>query len=237
MAFEPARTLLASALLAAHIAAYAATQQLPAATPTPVPPVQQPATAVPSAQPAQPATVPASRLSIGVALEGRGALGIAHISVLQWMEDNHIPIDRIAGTSMGALVGGLYASGSSPAQLRAIASSDAFMGVFSLAAPYTDLSYRRRQDQHEMPQALTVGLFHGLRLHNAILADRGINEFLLNNMPVYNGEELKFDNMPIPFRCVACGPQHQTHPITFSNGPLAKAVRPRPSRFPACLPR
>jgi len=187
---------------------------MPPATPTPVPP----------AQAAQPPAVPTNRPSIGVALEGGGALGIAHVGVLQWMEDNHIPIDRIAGTSMGALVGGLYASGDSPAQLRAIASSDAFMGVFSLAAPYSDLSYRRRQDQHEMPQALTVGLFHGLRLHNALLADRGINEFLLTNMPVYNSENLNFDSMPIPFRCVATD-LNTEHPITFSNGPLAEAVR------------
>ncbi len=111
-----------------------------------------------------------------------------------------------------------------PQQLRALASSDAFMGVFSLTAPYGDLSYRRRQDQHEMPQALTVGLFHGLRLHNALIAERGINEFLLNNMPDYNSEDLNFDRMPIPFRCVATD-LNTEHPVTFSSGPLAQAVR------------
>jgi NTE family protein len=62
-----------------------------------------------------PKIVPSGRPVIGVALEGGGALGLAHIGVLKWMEDNHIPVDRIAGTSMGALVGGLYASGHSPA--------------------------------------------------------------------------------------------------------------------------
>jgi NTE family protein len=50
-----------------------------------------------------------SRPKIGIALEGGGALGLAHIGVLQWFEDHHIPIDYVAGTSMGGLVGGLYA--------------------------------------------------------------------------------------------------------------------------------
>src|SRR5579864_2694869 len=57
------------------------------------------------------------RLKIGVALEGGGALGLAHVGVLQWLEENHIPIDYIAGTSMGALVGGFYAAGVSPQDL------------------------------------------------------------------------------------------------------------------------
>ena len=54
------------------------------------------------------------RLKIGVALEGGGALGLAHIGVLQWFEEQHIPVDFIAGTSMGGLVGGFYATGVSP---------------------------------------------------------------------------------------------------------------------------
>src|SRR5271165_6745483 len=61
-----------------------------------------------------------SRPKIGVALEGGGALGLAHIGVLQWFEDHHIPIDYLAGTSMGGLVGGLYATGKSPQQLRQV---------------------------------------------------------------------------------------------------------------------
>jgi NTE family protein len=60
-----------------------------------------------------------ARLTIGVALEGGGALGLAHVGVLQWFEDHHIPIDYLAGTSMGGLVGGLYATGKSPATASA----------------------------------------------------------------------------------------------------------------------
>ena len=152
--------------------------------PPPTAPGQPPVSA-PNNSPL-PSITPPNRPVIGVALEGGGALGLAHIGVLEWMEDNRVPIDRLAGTSMGALVGAFYASGLNPDQLRAIASSNAFNGVFTLQAPYADLSYRRRQDQHELPQAITVGLRHGPSLHNAIIGDRGINEFLLTSLPSYN---------------------------------------------------
>src|ERR1700751_982700 len=66
------------------------------------------------------------RLKIGVALEGGGALGLAHIGVLQWFEDQHIPIDYIAGTSMGGLVGGLYAIGKSPQELKQIVAEQSW---------------------------------------------------------------------------------------------------------------
>src|ERR1039458_9065653 len=60
------------------------------------------------------------RLTIGVALEGGGALGLAHIGVLRWFEQHHIPIDYLSGNSMGALVGGLYATGKSPDELEVL---------------------------------------------------------------------------------------------------------------------
>src|SRR5260370_42328148 len=63
---------------------------------------------------AQTGTQAPKRLKIGVALEGGGALGLAHIGVLKWFEQHHIPVDYIAGTSMGGLVGGFYATGKSP---------------------------------------------------------------------------------------------------------------------------
>jgi NTE family protein len=165
-----------------------------------------------------------NRPVVGVALEGGGALGLAHVGVLQWMEEHHIPIDRIAGTSMGALVGSLYASGATPAELRALATSDAFMGVFTLQSPYADASYRRRQDRREIPQSLTVGLRHGPGLRNALLIERGVNEFLITNMSAYNAQELDFDRLPIPFRCVATD-LNTLQPITFDHGPLPQAVR------------
>jgi NTE family protein len=201
---------LAFSLLAAGAAAQTSSQQ----------PVQ------PSApqQSPLPAVVPANRPAIGIALEGGGALGLAHVGVIQWFEDHHIPIDRIAGTSMGALVGAVYATGHTPAEMRALATGDAFANVFAIQTPYVDASYRRRQDRRESPSALTVGLAHGPALSNALLTDRGVNLFLTQNLLGYNRSQLDFNRLPIPFRCVATD-LNTFQAVTFSNGPLPTAVR------------
>src|SRR5260370_23204679 len=62
----------------------------------------------------QPVVQRASRPKVALVFEGGGALGFAHIGVIEWIEAHHIPVDYVAGTSMGGLVGGLYASGMSP---------------------------------------------------------------------------------------------------------------------------
>jgi NTE family protein len=173
---------------------------------------------------ALPAVQPPGRPAIGVALEGGGALGMAHIGVLQWLEEHHIPVDRISGTSMGSLVGALYAAGGTPAQMRAIAVSDAFTRVFTLQTPYSELSFRRRQDRHELPAALTVGLRHHLFLRNGLLTDRGVNEFLSTNLPNDNNQELDYNQLPIPFRCVATD-LNTLESVTFASGPMPQAVR------------
>ncbi|MGD0683206.1 MAG: patatin-like phospholipase family protein [Terracidiphilus sp.] len=186
---------------------------------------QIPANPVPaSSGSALPAVQPPGRPAIGIALEGGGALGMAHIGVLQWLEEHHVPVDRISGTSMGSLVGALYATGSTPAQMRAIAVSDAFMRVFTLQTPYSDLSFRRRQDRRELPAALTVGLRHHLFLRNSLLTDRGVNEFLTSNLPNDNSQELDFNQLPIPYRCVATD-LNTLASVTFASGPLPQAVR------------
>lgn len=57
---------------------------------------------------------------LGLVLEGGGALGLAHIGVITWMEEHHIPVSYVAGTSMGGLVGGVYATGRSPAEVKGV---------------------------------------------------------------------------------------------------------------------
>jgi NTE family protein len=171
-----------------------------------------------------PRVVPSGRPAIGLALEGGGALGIAHIGVLQWMEDHHIPVDRIAGTSMGAMVGGLYASGHSPAEMKKIATSDVFRAVFAIETPYIDASFRRREDRRELPQAIQLGLKGGVSLRNAALVDTGLDEFLTENLSRYNRSELSYDSLPIPFRCVATD-LNTMQQVVFAGGPMPQAVR------------
>jgi NTE family protein len=205
--WKSAFRLLAFILLLSPAAAQDAAHTAPLKAASALPPVQPP-----------------GRAAIGVALEGGGALGLAHIGVLQWLEEHHIPVDRISGTSMGSLAAAFYAAGATPAQMRALALSDAFTRVFALETPYHDASFRRRQDRRDLPAALGVGLRHGLTMRNALLTDRGINEFLTGILPGYNREELDYNQLPIPFRCVATD-LNTLESVTFSSGPLPEAIR------------
>jgi NTE family protein len=171
-----------------------------------------------------PATVPANRKSIGLVLEGGGALGLAHIGVLLWFEQNHIPVDRLTGTSMGALLGGLYASGRSAQQLQALATGNLFGDIFTLQAPYDQIGYRRRQDRRDLPQALTLGLRHGVSVRNAVLSDSPLNDFLRSQFASNNSLEDDFDHLPIPFRCVATD-LNMLEPLVFRGGPMPEAIR------------
>ncbi|MGC2764303.1 MAG: patatin-like phospholipase family protein, partial [Candidatus Acidiferrum sp.] len=100
--------------------------------------------------------VPKTRPTIGVALEGGGALGEAHIGVLKWFEDHHIPIDYLAGTSMGGLVGGLYATGKSADQLRDIVQDAEWSLLLGGDTPYQDLSFRRTEVARDIPHSIHV---------------------------------------------------------------------------------
>jgi NTE family protein len=205
--WKSAAILLAVTLLATAAAAQEPPKPVPASTGSALPAVQPP-----------------GRPAIGVALEGGGALGLAHIGVIDWLEEHRIPVDRISGTSMGSLVGAMYATGSTPAQMRALAAGHAFTRVFTLQTPYSDLSFRRRQDRHELPAALTIGLRHHLTLRNALLTERGVNEFLTSNLPNDNSQELDYNRLPIPFRCVATD-LNTLESVTFASGPMPQAVR------------
>src|SRR4030088_20498 len=104
--------------------------------------------AKPPAQ-AAPAAARGQRPRIGLVLEGGGALGLAHVGVIKWMEQNRIPVDVIAGTSMGALVGGIYASGESPNKIETLIRNINWSEVLRGATPYGDLSFRRKEDRRE----------------------------------------------------------------------------------------
>jgi NTE family protein len=166
---------------------------------------------------------PKGRPSIGVALEGGGALGLAHIGVLQWFEEHHIPVDYVAGTSMGGLVGGFYATGMSPAEVKKLIEGVDWNEVLSDATPFEDLSYRRKEDQRAYPNAFVLGLKNGLSLPSGLNSGHQIGLLIDRiTMPSYKLDS--FDALPTPFRCVATdlvsGKQ-----VVFEQGPLAEALR------------
>jgi NTE family protein len=97
------------------------------------------------------------RPRICLVLSGGGARGMAHVGVLRVLEDLKIPIDCIAGTSMGAVVGGLYASGMSAHDLEATIRSLDWQEAFRDAPPRRDLAFRRKQDDRNFLVRLPLG--------------------------------------------------------------------------------
>jgi NTE family protein len=172
-----------------------------------------------SAEPA----APSKRLKIGVALEGGGALGLAHIGVLQWFEDHHIPIDYVAGTSMGGLVGGLYATGKSPAELRAIVNKQNWDAIIAGETSYADLSFRRKEDSDAFPNHLDFGLKKGFSLPSGLNSGQAVS-FLIDRETLAYTHNGSFDDLPIPFRCVATN-LVTGKAVVFDHGSLAQAMR------------
>jgi NTE family protein len=182
--------------------------------------------AVPSSTPApaQPAGTPAKpRLKIGVALEGGGALGLAHIGVLQWFEDHHIPIDYLAGTSMGGLVGGLYATGKSPQQLQKLVDAQNWDVILGGTLSYEDLSFRRKEDQVAYPNSIVLGLRKGLVLPGGLNAGQQISLLIDRETLPYSNVN-SFDDFPVPFRCVATDLVSGKQAV-FKDGSLSTAMR------------
>ena len=127
---------------------------------------------------------PAARPKLGLVLEGGGALGLAHIGVLQWMEEHRIPVSYIAGTSMGGLVGGIYATGRSPAEVREITNGINWDEVLRGQTPFQDLSFRRKQDAHEVPNSLEFGLRKGLQFPGGFNTGQQVS-LILDRVPFH----------------------------------------------------
>jgi len=170
-----------------------------------------------------PTDLPKNRPVIGVAMGGGGALAMSEIGVLQWFEENHIPVDVIAGTSMGSILSALYSTGKTPEQMSHIMTEDSVNSVFRIESQYSSRNFRRREDSRDIPNAITVGLKHGASLRNSILTDTGLNELLDKEFLAYN-DQTDFNNLPIPFRCQATD-LNGAKTVTFSRGSLQDAVR------------
>src|SRR5579871_989005 len=120
-------------------------------------------TVIPFKAATQDASAPQSpRPRIGLALSGGAALGLAEIGVLQWMEENHIPVDRVAGTSMGSIIGAMYATGMSPAEIQKFAEQIDWEQAFFPGPSYRQISYRRKQDSRNFQVEAPLGLKHGV---------------------------------------------------------------------------
>ena len=102
-----------------------------------------------------------TRPRICLVLSGGGARGIAHVGVIKALEEMRVPIDCIAGTSMGAVIGGLYASGMTASQIDETIRSVDWQEAFRDTPPRRELTFRRKQDDRNFLVRLPLGLKHG----------------------------------------------------------------------------
>lgn len=163
------------------------------------------------------------RPRIALVLEGGAALGFAHIGVLEWMEANRVPIDIIVGTSMGGLIGGFYAAGHTPAEIREIARSADWTMLLGGEGAFRDLSFRRKEDKLAFPTRLELGIKNGLVL------PAGFNEghqigLMLSRLTLGYPPLRSFDELPTPFRCVAADLVSGGLKV-WDSGPLNEALR------------
>ena len=143
------------------------------------------------------------RRKVGLVLSGGGAKGVAHIGVIKVLEEAGIPIDYIAGTSMGAIIGGLYSIGWSTQELDSLVRNQDWMALLSDKIPRRDklLSEKEITDMYIL--SVPLSLDKKFSIPSGVLAGQSVLN-LLNEMTLgYHDDDLDFDSLPIPFACVA----------------------------------
>lgn len=186
-------------------------------------------------------TALAQRPKVGVVLCGGGAKGAAHVGVLKVLEENGIPIDYIAGTSMGALIGGLYAIGYTASELDSLLLAQDWNYLLSDRIPRSGRMFESKLDQDKFLLQIPFGPGDYSRLGPRKPRNPEETPSLLNNIPlaVVNGQNiynllthlsvgyqdsLDFSRMPIPFACVAVDLKTKRE-VVFRDGRLVDALR------------
>lgn len=165
---------------------------------------------------------------VGLVLSGGGAKGLTHIGVIKALEENNIPIDYITGTSIGAIVGGLYSLGYSPDEITQVFKSKSFFNW--ITGKVDEQNHYYFKDNYDIPVLLKLG-FSLRDSVNSIsypvnLIDNSPMDFAFMKLfsAAGNISDQSFDDLFIPFRCVAAD-IYNKKTVVFSKGNLAKAVR------------
>lgn len=164
------------------------------------------------------------RPRIGLALSGGGARGAAHIGVLKVLEEYRVPVDLLAGTSMGALVGGLYASGLSTVQLDSVISETDWTEAFADNIPRADRSFRRKRDDDLYLVKHKPGLRGGKLLFPPGILDGHRVDLLLKRLSLPVVTVRDFDLLSIPYRAVAADIV-TGEAVVLDHGDLALSMR------------
>ncbi len=188
----------------------------------PIQKVNTPRTAAPEADRPPLIVREATRPTVGVAFGGGSARGIAHVGVIRWLEEHRIPIDVAAGTSMGGLVGGAYATGMEPDELQTFITTLDWDQLFG-ASTFAYKNIRRKADARAYPSRLEFGLKGGIVPPTAINSGEYV-ELLLGRITAPYFDIKDFDDLPTPFRTVAVD-LLSAQPVVMRSGSLAVAMR------------
>ena len=173
--------------------------------------------------------LPLPAQKVGLVLSGGGAKGITHIGIIHALEDNGVPIDYIAGTSIGAIIGSLYAMGYTPQEMLDFITSEEFRRCYSGVTDEAGVFYLKKNDP--TPEFFSVKSTVGDSLNfTSPLPTNLIDPMYMNLMVLETfsqasaAAEGDFDHLFVPFRCVASN-IYDKKPIIFRSGDLGNAVR------------
>ena len=165
-----------------------------------------------------------ARPRIGLVLSGGGARGLAHVGVLRVLEENRVPIDAVAGTSMGAVIGGLYAAGMTPAEIESLVRTLDWKSAFRDRPPREDMSFRRKQDDREFLVRFPLGVKGGkLRVPRGLIQGQKLTQ-ILRRETIAVADVDDFDRLPTRFRAVATDLE-TGEPRVLAGGDLTEALR------------
>lgn len=164
---------------------------------------------------------------VGLVLSGGGANGLAHLGVIQALEENNIPIDYITGTSSGAFVGAMYSAGYSVEEMKAFFLSDLFKSLVKGEINQEDLFYFKSEEENAA--MLRIGISKDFSLSNSLptnIVSPGPVDFELLRLfaGASSAADYCFDSLMVPFRCVAADIESKKEYI-FSDGDLGTAIR------------
>ncbi len=169
-----------------------------------------------------PAFAQEGRPTVGIAFGGGSARGLAHVGVVQWFEEHNIPIDRVAGTSMGGLIGGAFASGMDAAELDDMLQNLDWDQLFG-ASNFAFKNIRRKDDARAFPSRLEFGLKRGIVPPSALNNGAQV-DLLLGRIAAAYYDITTFDDLPTPFRAVSVDLLTASQ-VVLDRGSLASAMR------------
>ncbi len=164
-----------------------------------------------------------ARPATALVLSGGGARGFAHLGVLRVLEELHVPVDCVVGTSMGSFLGGLYASGYSVSEMEAELLAVDWRDVFTERPPRQNVPFRRKQDDGLPLIDFEMAIADGLQFQAGLISGQKLG-VLLQSLTFHAATVERFDELPLPFRAVATDLQ-TGEPVAIGHGNLGTAMR------------